>query len=102
MFEQTKKGFMSRFLIVVVFVTGTDIPVFAGTSITGAVNSVDGTSLTLRILNDLVEVDASNATIKVEGVDNATISDIAVDDIVKIKSSDNGSGVIEATSIKDP
>lgn len=104
MFAQTKKGFMSLVLIVGVLMTGTAIPVFAGTSasIMGAVSSIDGTALTLNILNDLVEVDASNATIRVKGVDNATISDIAVDDVVMIKGSDNGSGVIEAKSIKDP
>ncbi len=104
MFAQRKKGFVSRLLIVGVVVTGTAIPSFAGTkdTIMGAVSSIDETALTLKVLNDLVEVDASNATIKVKGVDNATISDIAVDDVVMIKGRDNGSGVIEATSIKDP
>ena len=104
MFAQTKKGFVSKFLVVGLLVIGTSIPVFAGTreSIMGAVSSIDETSVTLKVLNDLVEVDASNATIKVKGVDNATISDIAVDDVVTIKGRDNGSGVIEATSIKDP
>ena len=104
MFAQTKKGFVSKFLVVGLLVIGTSIPVFAGTreSIMGAVSSIDETSVTLKVLNDLVEVDASNATIKVKGVDNATLSDIAVDDVVMIKGRDNGSGVIEATSIKDP
>ena len=71
-------------------------------TIMGAVSSIDEAALTLKVLNDLVEVDASNATIKVKGVDNATIPDIAVEDVVMIKGRDNGSGVIEATSIKDP
>ena len=104
MFAQTKKGFVSKFLVVGLLVIGTSISVFAGTreSIMGAVSSIDETSVTLKVLNDLVEVDASNATIRVKGVDNATISDIAVDDVVMIKGRDNGSGVIEATSIKDP
>ena len=104
MFAQTKKGFVSKFLVVGLLVIGTSISVFAGTreSIMGAVSSIDETALTLKVLNDLVEVDASNATIKVKGVDNATLSDIAVDDVVMIKGRDNGSGVIEATSIKDP
>ncbi|HHT9123861.1 MAG TPA: hypothetical protein ACFYEF_13410, partial [Candidatus Wunengus sp. YC63] len=100
MFAQRKKGFVSKLLIVGVFVTGTAVPTFAGTkdTIMGAVSNIDETALTLKVLNDLVEVDASNATIRVKGVDNATISDIAVDDVVMIKGSDNGSGVIEATS----
>ena len=104
MFEQMKKGFVSRFLVVGLLVTGTAIPTFAGTkdTIVGAVSNIDETALTLKVLNDLVEVDASSATIRVKGVKNATISDIAVDDVVMIKGSDNGSGVIEATSIKDP
>ena len=104
MFAQTKKGFVSKFLVVGLLVIGTSISVFAGTreSIMGAVSSIDETSVTLKVLNDLVEVDASNATIKVKGVDNATIPDIAVEDVVMIKGRDNGSGVIEATSIKDP
>src|SRR3990170_8334806 len=104
MFAQRKKGFMSMVLIVGVLMTGTAIPTFAGTkdTIMGAVSSIDETALTLKVLNDLVEVDASSATIRVKGVDNATISDIAVDDVVMIKGSDNGSGVFEATSIKDP
>ena len=104
MFAQMKKGFMSMVLIVGVLMTGTAIPTFAGTkdTIMGAVSSIDEAALTLKVLNDLVEVDASNATIRVKGVENATISDIAVDDVVMIKGSDNGSGVIEATSIKDP
>ena len=103
MFAQMKKGFMSMVLIVGVLMTGTAIPTFAGTkdTIMGAVSSIDETALTLKVLNDLVEVDASSATIRVKGVKNATISDIAVDDVVMIKGSDNGSGVIEATSIKD-
>ncbi len=104
MFAQRKKGFMSMVLIVGVLMTGTAIPTFAGTkdTITGAVSNIDEATLTLKVLNDLVEVDASSATIRVKGVDNATVSDIAVDDVVMIKGSDNGSGVIEATSIKDP
>ena len=104
MFAQTKKGFVSKFLVVGLLVIGTSIPVFAVTreTIMGSVSTIDETALTLKVLNDLVEVDASNATIKVKGVDNATISDIAVDDVVTIKGRDNGSGVIEATSIKDP
>ena len=104
MFAQRKKGFMSMVLIVGVLMTGSAIPTFAGTNdtIMGAVSSIDEATLTLKVLNDLVEVDASSATIRVKGVDNATVSDIAVDDVVMIKGSDNGSGVIEATSIKDP
>jgi len=104
MFAQTKQGFVSKLLIVGVLMTGTAIPTFAGTkdTIMGAVSNIDETALTLKVLNDLVEVDASSATIRVKGVKNATISDIAVDDVVMIKGSDNGSGVIEATSIKDP
>ena len=68
MFAQTKKGFVSKFLVVGLLVIGTSIPVFAGTreSIMGAVSSIDETALTLKVLNDLVEVDASNATIKVK------------------------------------
>ena len=104
MFEQMKKGFVSRFLVVGLLVTGTAIPTFAGTkdTIVGAVSNIDETALTLKVLNDLVEVDASSATIRVKGVKNATISDIAVDDVVMIKGRGNGSGVFEATSIKDP
>ena len=104
MFEQMKKGFVSMVLIVVVLMTGTAVSSFAGTkdTIVGAVSSIDGTALTLKVLNDLMEVDASSAKIRVKGVDNATISDIAVDDVVMIKGRGNGSGVFEATSIKDP
>ena len=104
MFAQTKQGFVSKLLIVGVLMTGTAIPTFAGTkdTIMGAVSNIDETALTLKVLNDLVEVDASSATIRVKGVDNATISDIAVDDVVMIKGSANSDGVIEATSIKDP
>ena len=104
MFEQMKKGFVSMVLIVVVLMTGTAVSSFAGTkdTLVGAVSSIDETALTLKVLNDLMEVDASNAKIRVKGVDNATISDIAVDDVVMIKGRGNGSGVFEATSIKDP
>ena len=104
MFEQMKNGFLSRFLVVGVLVTGTAFPVFASSSdsIVGAVSSIDGTALTLNVLNDLVEVDASDAKIRVRGVNNATLSDIAVDDVVMIKGSAKSSGVIKAASIKDP
>ena len=104
MFAQMKKGFVSKFLVVGLLVIGTAIPTFAGTkdTIMGAVSNIDETALTLKVLNDLVEVDASSATIRVKGVKNATISDIAVDDVVMIKGRGNGSGVFEATSIKDP
>ena len=99
-----KNGFLSRFLVVGVLVTGTAFPVFASSSdsIVGAVSSIDGTALTLNVLNDLVEVDAGDAKIRVKGVNNATLSDIAVDDVVMIKGSAKGSGVIKAASIKDP
>src|SRR3990172_4006482 len=75
MFEQMKKGFVSKFLVGGLLVIGTAIPVFAGTSesIIGAVSSIDETALTLKVLNDFVEVDTSNATIRVKGVKNATI-----------------------------
>ncbi len=104
MFAQMKKGFVSRFLVIGLLVIGTAIPVFAGTkdTIMGAVSSIDGTALTLNILNDLVEVDASNATIRVKGVKNATISDIVEGDIVLVKGKALNSGTIEATRIKDP
>lgn len=104
MFAQMKKGFVSRLLIVGVFVTGTAIPTFAGTkdTIMGAVSSIDETALTLKVLNDLVEVDASNATIRVKGVKNATLSDIVEGDIVLVKGKARNSGSIEATRIKDP
>ncbi|HHT9144507.1 MAG: DUF5666 domain-containing protein [Candidatus Brocadiaceae bacterium] len=104
MFAQMKKGFVSRFLVIGLLVIGTSIPVFAGTSasIMGAVSSIDGTALTLNILNDFVEVNASNATIRAKGVKNATLSDIAEGDIVWVKGKAHNSGSIEATRIKDP
>ncbi|MBI5677876.1 MAG: hypothetical protein HZC52_05165 [Planctomycetes bacterium] len=104
MFEQMKKGFVSRFLVIGLLVTGTSIPVFAANSasIIGTVSSIDGAALTLNILNDLVEVDTSNATIRVKGVKNATISDIVEGDIVLVKGKARNSGSIEATRIKDP
>ena len=104
MFEQMKKGFVSMVLIVVVLMMGTAIPVFAGTSesIIGAVSSIDETALTLKVLNDFVEVDTSNATIRVKGVKNATISDIVEGDIVMVKGKARSSGTIKATRIKDP
>ena len=104
MFAQMKKGFVSSFLVVGLLVIGTAIPVFASTSasIIGAVSSIDGTALTLNILNDLVEVDTSDATIRVKGVKNATLSDIVEGDIVWVKGKAYNSGRIKATRIKDP
>ncbi len=104
MFEQVKKGYVLKFLVVGILVIGTAFPALAKTkdSIVGTVSAVDGTALTINILNDLVEVDASGATIKVKGVQNATVSDISEGDVVKVNGSANSSGVIEATSIKDP
>src|SRR3989304_8759480 len=104
MFAQRKKGFVSRLLIVGVVVTGTAIPTFAGTkdTIMGAVSSIDETALTLKVLNDLMEVDSSSATIRVKGVKNATISDIVEGDIVMVKGKARSSGTIKATRIKDP
>jgi len=104
MFEQMKKGFVSKFLVGGLLVIGTAIPVFAGTSesIIGAVSSIDETALTLKVLNDFVEVDTSNATIRVKGVKNATISDIVEGDIVMVKGKARSSGTIKATRIKDP
>ena len=60
MFEQMKKGFMSMVLIVGVLMTGTTIPVFAGTSesIIGAMSSIDGTAKTFKICGQ--EVDTGN------------------------------------------
>ena len=104
MFEQMKRGCVLMSLVVGVFVTGTAFPVLAKTkdSIVGTVSSVDGTALTINMLNDLIEVDAGGAKIRKKGVENATVSDILEGDVVKVKGSVNSSGVIEATSIKDP
>lgn len=104
MFEQVKRGYVLMFLVAGVLVTGTAFPALAKTkdSIVGTVSAVDGTALTINILDDLVEVDASGATVKKKGVPNATVSDISEGDVVKVNGSANSSGVIEATSIKDP
>ena len=104
MFEQMKKGFVSMVLIVVVLMMGTAISSFAGIkdTIVTAVSSIDETALTLKVLNDLMEVDASSATIRVKGVKNATISDIVEGDIVMVKGKARSSGTIKATRIKDP
>ncbi len=104
MFEQVKRGYVLKFLVAGVLVTGTAFPALAKTkdSIVGTVSAVDGTALTINILDDLVEVDASGATVKKKGVPNATVSDISEGDVVKVNGSANSSGVIEATSIKDP
>ena len=104
MFNQIKKGFMPGSLIIGMFITGAVLPPIglAKGKIVGAVSSLDESTGTLTIIDSLVEVDASNAKIKKKGVDNATLSDIQEGDIIKIKGSDDDSGIIEATSIKDP
>ncbi|MFN3532876.1 MAG: hypothetical protein ACK41Q_10255 [Candidatus Brocadia sp.] len=104
MFNQIKKCFMPGALIIGIFTTGAILPVVASAKgkIVGAVSSLDESTGALTIIDNLVQVDASNAKIKIKGVDNATLSDIQEGDIIKIKGSGDDSGVIEATSIKDP
>lgn len=104
MFKQVKKGFVSGMIIMGIFITGAILPVVASAKdkIVGAVSSLDESTGALMIIDNLVQVDASNGKIKKKGVDNATLSDIQEGDIIKIKGSADDSGVIEATSIKDP
>jgi hypothetical protein len=104
MFAQVRKGFVSGALIMGIFITGATLPVvaIAKDKIVGAVSSLDESTGALTIIDNLVQVDVSNAKIKKNGVDNTTLSDIQEGDIIKIKGSAGDSGVIEAISIKDP
>ncbi|MCF6156487.1 MAG: hypothetical protein E3K36_14885 [Candidatus Brocadia sp.] len=104
MFTQVKKRFVSGALIVGIFTTGAILPVAASAKdkIVGAVSSLDENTGAITIIDTLVQVDASNAKIKVKGVNNATLSDIQEGNIIKITGSADDSGVIEAISIKDP
>lgn len=104
MFKQVKKGVVSGSLIIGIFTAGAILPAVATAKgkIVGAVGSLDEGTGMLTIIDNLVEVDANNVKIKIKGVDNATLSDIKEGDIIKIKGSDDDSGIIEATSIKDP
>lgn len=104
MFNQMKNGFVFGSFIAGICITGAVFPVTlsAKDKIVGAVSSLDENAGILTILDNLVPVDASNATIKKKGVDNATLSDIQEGDVIKITGNDNDSGVIEAISIKDP
>lgn len=104
MFKQMKKGFVFGSFIAGIFTTGTVLPVtlFAKDKIIGAVSSLDENTGILTIIDNLVQVDASNAKIQKKGVNNAILADIQEDDIIKITGNDNDSGVIEAISVKDP
>lgn len=104
MFTQVKKRFVSGAFIVGIFTTGAILPVAASAKdkIVGAVSSLDESTGAITIIDNLVQVDASNATIKVKGVGNATLSDLQEGDIIRIKGSADDSGIIEAISIKDP
>src|SRR5574337_88534 len=104
MFRLFKKGFVSGSFIIGIFATGTILPVVAAAKdkIVGAVSSLDESTGALTIIDNLVQVDASNAKIKKKGVDNASLSDIQEGDIIKIKGGANDSDIIEAIRIKDP
>jgi uncharacterized protein YrrD len=104
MFKQVKSGVVSGSLSIGLLVTGVTLPAaaFAKDKIVGTVSSLDESTGALKIIDNLVQVDASNAKIKKKGVDNATLSDIQEGDMIKIKGNADDSGIIEATSIKDP
>ncbi len=104
MFTQMKKCFVSGAFIAGIFTTGAILPAAASAKdkIVGTVSSLDESTGAITIIDNLVQVDASTATIKVKGVDNAILSDIQEGDIIKITGSADDSGVIEAIRIKDP
>lgn len=104
MLSHTRKGFSLHVLIAGVFVIGIALPAVAAKkeSIIGKVSSVDESTGTIMIINDLVEADANDAKIRRKGVHDATISDIADGDVVRIKGSADRSGIIQASQIKDP
>ncbi len=104
MFAQTRKGFVSGAFIMGIFTAWAILPAAASAKgkIVGTVNSMDESTGSLTIIDGLVRVDAGTAKIKVNGVDNANLSDIQEGDIIKIKGSAEDSGIIEAMSIKDP
>ncbi|BBO18954.1 conserved hypothetical protein [Candidatus Brocadia pituitae] len=104
MFKQVKKGFVFGSFIAGICITGAVFPMtlFAKNKIVGAISSLDENTGMLTIIDNLVQVDASNAKIQKKGVDDAALSDIQEGDIVKITGTDNDSSVIKATSVKDP
>lgn len=104
MFKGGKKHFISWSLVIGTSVAGIGFPtnIFAKDTIIGKVSTIDDTNSSLMILNDLVEVDASNSKIRKRGIDNASLSDIEEGDTVKIEGNARRSGPFMAKKIKDP
>ncbi|CAG0942664.1 hypothetical protein BROC_01930 [Candidatus Brocadiaceae bacterium] len=104
MFKQVKTGFVFGVLIIGIFATGIILPAVAAAKdkIIGTVSSLDESTGTLTIIDNLVEINVNNAKIEKRGLDNATLSDIQEGDIIKITGAADEAGLIEASSIKDP
>lgn len=104
MIKQVKQGFVSGVFIAGLFVAGAAIPAVAATKdkITGVVSSIDEGTGAITIIDNLVHVNASNATIVFNRVDGASLSDIQEGDIIRIQGSADDSGVIEAVKVEDP
>lgn len=84
--------------------TGTAFPAIAAKkdSIIGKVSNVEEGTGTLKIVKDIIDVNANGARIRKKGKKSATLSDISVGDIIRIKGISDISGIIRATDIQDP
>ena len=104
MFKQIKTGLVFGSLIIGIFTTGIILPAVAAAKdkIVGTVSSLDESTGTLTIINNLIEINTNNTKIEKRGLDNATLSDIQEGDIIKITGAADDAGIIEAISIKDP
>ncbi|MFO0794608.1 MAG: hypothetical protein U0586_11165 [Candidatus Brocadiaceae bacterium] len=103
MFEQVKKCFVLHFLVGMLM-TGSALPAIAAKkdSIIGKVSNVKEGAGTLKIVKNIIDANAKGVRIRKKGKKSATLSDISVGDIVRIKGILDISGIIRVTDIKDP
>ncbi|MBM4054688.1 MAG: hypothetical protein FJ264_08465 [Planctomycetes bacterium] len=71
-------------------------------TVVGKISSLDETTETIMLMDDLVEVNCTDAKLRIKGVDDPAFTDLEVGDTVKIKGDADSSSVIDATKIKEP
>lgn len=86
------------------FTLAVAFPLYAANkgTLVGKISSLDETNETITLMDDLVEVNCTDAKLRIKGVDDPTLADLKVGDTVKVQGDAGSSSVIEASKVKEP
>ncbi|MCF6148692.1 MAG: hypothetical protein E3K37_08530 [Candidatus Kuenenia sp.] len=87
-----------------IFGAAVAFPLYAANkgTVVGKISSLDETTETIMLMDELVEVDCIDAKLRIKGVDDPVFAELEVGDTVKVKGDAGGSSVIEASKVKTP